>query len=518
MGKKTDRMYMTMKEWTMDFGGKMKVLGQGSTEFIPLPFYCCSLSMQPFETPVATPDGFVFDIINIMPFLRKHKVSPITGQPLSTTDLSPLHFHKNDKDKFHCPITYKEFTEFSYIVAIKTSGNVYSYDAVEELNLKAKNFRDLLTDEPFTKADILTIQDPKNLERRNLNQFHHVRAGIKNKEEAEDPLKNIRVSESTKKIMRQVNEEHEKKMKEKKEKEKLEWTEEEYDPGQKKTRVNAQSANFTSSSFTSPTVEVESLNVARIVDQKGFVALHTSLGDINLEIHADWVPKTSENFLGLCEKHKMDGTQFFTVKRGEYIQGGDPTNSGFGGDSLWGRPFDDEFSSKLQFTHRGVVAMANNGRKNWNNSQFFITLDRCPQYNLKNSIFGQVVGGMDVLRKIEETPTDEEHRPVEDVTVYGVTVYVNPFRIDKESLAKKKAEEERKKKQEEEDKKRGQWYSNPGGSQMKPVKSGVGKYLSQGPSTATGSLPAASGSKRTMGLPPSRPAKRQSQYGDFSKW
>ena len=60
--------------------------------------------------------------------------------------------------KFHCPVTYRVFTESTHIVAVRTTGNVFSYDAVERLNLKAKNFRELLTDEPFTKADIIHLQ------------------------------------------------------------------------------------------------------------------------------------------------------------------------------------------------------------------------------------------------------------------------------------------------------------------------------------------------------------------------
>lgn len=61
-------------------------------------------------------------------------------------------------DKYHCPITFKEFTEHSHIVAIRPTGNVYSYDAIKELNLKSKNFKDLINGEPFVKADIITLQ------------------------------------------------------------------------------------------------------------------------------------------------------------------------------------------------------------------------------------------------------------------------------------------------------------------------------------------------------------------------
>lgn len=70
----------------------------------------------------------------------------------------PLHFHKNEEGKYHCPITFKEFTEHTHIVFIKTSGHVYCYDAIEELNIKSKSWKCLISNKPFTRADIITIQ------------------------------------------------------------------------------------------------------------------------------------------------------------------------------------------------------------------------------------------------------------------------------------------------------------------------------------------------------------------------
>jgi peptidyl-prolyl cis-trans isomerase-like protein 2 len=94
-----------------------------------------------------TPKGAVFDMMNIIPYVNKHKKCPVTGEPLAMKDLIKLHFHKNDKGEYHCPVMYKTFTPHTPIVAIKTSGNVYCLEAVETLNLKTKSFKDLLTDE-----------------------------------------------------------------------------------------------------------------------------------------------------------------------------------------------------------------------------------------------------------------------------------------------------------------------------------------------------------------------------------
>jgi peptidyl-prolyl cis-trans isomerase-like protein 2 len=82
----------------------------------------------------------VFDYANILEHLSKSKTNPADGTPMSSRDLVKLKFHKNSAGKYFCPITYKEFTQHSHIVAVSTSGNVYSYTAVKDLNFDAKNF------------------------------------------------------------------------------------------------------------------------------------------------------------------------------------------------------------------------------------------------------------------------------------------------------------------------------------------------------------------------------------------
>ena len=82
----------------------------------------------------------------------------MTGGPLAASDLTKLTFHKNGEGKYHCPVLFKVFNSHSHIVAVKTTGNVYSYEAVKELNMKTKNMKDLLDSTPFTKADLITIQ------------------------------------------------------------------------------------------------------------------------------------------------------------------------------------------------------------------------------------------------------------------------------------------------------------------------------------------------------------------------
>jgi peptidyl-prolyl cis-trans isomerase-like protein 2 len=95
---------------------------------------------------------------HILPFLKKFGVNPITGAKCDAKQLVKLNYAKNAQDEYHCPITYKLFTPNSHIVAIRTTGNVYAYEAVETLNLKTKHMKDLLDDTPFTRSDIITIQ------------------------------------------------------------------------------------------------------------------------------------------------------------------------------------------------------------------------------------------------------------------------------------------------------------------------------------------------------------------------
>ena len=103
------------------------------------------------------------------------------------------------------------------------------------------------------------------------------------------------------------------------------------------------------------------------------------------------------------------------------IQGGDPTGTGSGGQSLWGGTFNDEFNKNLVFDRAGVLAMANAG-PNTNGSQFFITLAPTTWLNHKYTMFGQLISGMDVLEAIGNVKTGKGDRPIQDVTMEDVTV------------------------------------------------------------------------------------------------
>jgi peptidylprolyl isomerase len=142
------------------------------------------------------------------------------------------------------------------------------------------------------------------------------------------------------------------------------------------------------------------------------IVLETTQGNIEVQLMPEIAPKASENFEKLVEKGYYDGIIFHRVIQNFMIQGGDPTGTGRGGQSVWGKPFDDEFSPTATFNRKGLFAMANAGPRT-NGSQFFITTAPATWLNNKHTIFGEVINGYDIVQKIEATKTDGSDRPVE---------------------------------------------------------------------------------------------------------
>lgn len=158
----------------------------------------------------------------------------------------------------------------------------------------------------------------------------------------------------------------------------------------------------------------------------------TSLGSFKIQLFDEDAPQTVANFVGLAEGTKefvdpktgqkakrafYDGLIFHRVIDGFMIQGGDPLGTGTGGP---GYTFGDEFSAKLKHRGAGVLSMANAG-PNTNGSQFFITLAATPWLDNRHTVFGEVVEGLDVVKKIGVTPTRND-RPATPVTIESVKI------------------------------------------------------------------------------------------------
>lgn len=182
--------------------------------------------------------------------------------------------------------------------------------------------------------------------------------------------------------------------------------------------------------------------------------MHTNMGDIKIKLFVNEVPKTAKNFIELARKDYYNGIIFHRVIKDFMIQGGDPTGTGMGGESIYGEKFEDEFDVRLH-NIRGALSMANAG-PNTNGSQFFIVqsgeaipenlisqmeslkdrgfpedtiedykaLGGTPWLDFKHSVFGQVYEGMDVVDAIANVRTGMQDRPLHDVVIEGIDIEV----------------------------------------------------------------------------------------------
>ena len=178
--------------------------------------------------------------------------------------------------------------------------------------------------------------------------------------------------------------------------------------------------------------------------------IRTTMGDIKVLLFPEAAPKAVENFTGLAEKGYYDGIIFHRVIENFMIQDGDPTGTGRGGESIWGRPFEDEFHPDYH-NLCGALSMANAG-PGTNGSQFFIvqlhdcdpgfieqmkdipdsfppetvedykTIGGTPWLDFRHTVFGQVFEGMDVVDNIASVKKDASDKPLEDIKITGITI------------------------------------------------------------------------------------------------
>lgn len=419
----------------------------------------------------------------ISQWLAKHGTNPVTGAPLKASELITLHFARNGEGgaegEMVDPVTFKVFTDNTHIVAIRHGGeaNVFAWETVERLNVKAKMWRDLVDDREFGRGDVITLQDPQNVESRDLSKFKFLKdgesvLGREEEEERKGGSVNVaalgRVGEKVLKAKEAV----EKARRERELNGDVNRTKAVAKTGapvarpqmhtQKKEAYNAAqyttgkaAASFTSTGLTPSTsgerallTDEEYMLRPKRIKNKGYARLETSLGPLNLELYPETAPRAVWNFIQLAKKGYYKGVKFHRNIRNFMVQGGDPTGTGKGGSSCWGKNFQDEFDGPLTHDARGIISMANKG-KNTNSSQFFIIYRPQKHLDRKHTIFARVVGGMDVLARIEGVPVDEGDRPLKDVVIEDVVVFVDPFeefqkeRKDKEDKVKEKEEIER---------------------------------------------------------------------------
>ncbi|KJE96117.1 peptidyl-prolyl cis-trans isomerase-like 2, variant [Capsaspora owczarzaki ATCC 30864] len=415
---------------------------------------------------------------------------------------------------------------------------------------------------------MITLQDPSDLTTRDVDSFHYLKHKLKVDEapEANPAAAHIRLNSATSSVLDELYKtmDADKKKQQEKDAAKLKALleqapdeEDEYAnfvPEVFSTRsTGSTAASLTSTAMTIATaqrgerVDRDTLRYAE-VKTKSYVSITTNLGKLNLELHSDLVPKTVENFIRLAKKGYYNNTTFHRNIKHFMIQGGDPTATGTGGASAWGKPFADEFKPNLLHDARGIVSMANSG-PGTNGSQFFITYRPCKHLDRKHTVFGKVVGGIETLAAMERIEVDKDDKPVTPITIVSVEVFVEPYRDADEKLKalflRQQAEKlggsvvsssaaaaSSPKAKDTPVVAASSSLSTPASgasvpaarSESKPVGSGgVGRYLAQNAAaTTTGSKRPASealegDSKRpAVTLPPA--AKPRAQYGNFSNW
>jgi peptidyl-prolyl cis-trans isomerase B (cyclophilin B) len=185
-----------------------------------------------------------------------------------------------------------------------------------------------------------------------------------------------------------------------------------------------------------------------VSENEKLVEIETSMGTIKIKLFPEYAPKAVENFVKHGEEGYYDGLIFHRVINDFMIQGGDPNGDGTGGESIYGQPFEDEFSNNL-YNLRGALSMANSG-SNTNGSKFFIVqkksvdpsmktqleeagfpkeiieayeeLGGTPWLDQRHTVFGHVIEGMDIVDKIAETTVDAKDKPKEDVIIKDIKV------------------------------------------------------------------------------------------------
>ncbi|MCJ1310126.1 Peptidyl-prolyl cis-trans isomerase cyp8 [Agyrium rufum] len=549
MGKGTDKLYITHSEWASSDGYSASAgsaTGPQRSNGPPtrLPFTHCALTLTTHSHPVCDPvSGSIFTLTAILPYLKKHgNKHPLTGQPLKSADLIKLNFTKNDTGEYVDPVTYKVLTEHSKVVAVRRTGNVFAWDTVERLNIKPKSWKDLVSEEEFEpkgRAGLIMLQDPEGSELGAMGKVSDTKvgdddrsgkiqkakdavsmardlkngAGANNQLSATNAMGTSGSSNGTMSASRLYN-------------------------GTKALPYNAAqhttgkaAASFTSTGLTPHTsgerallTDEEYMLKPKRIKQKGYARIQTSLGEVNVELHPEFAPKAVWNFIQLSKKGYYKGVVFHRNIKNFMIQGGDPTRTGRGGSSIWGKNFQDEFEGPLTHDARGMMSMANKG-KNTNSSQFFITYRPAKHLDRKHTIFGKVVGGTDTLTRLESAPVDDEtKRPVDEIVIEDISVFVDPF---EEFLKQKEAKDEAEKDREEimrlggteDDKTTWTGKRLRADGTMNPPNSApsVGKYLKATLSTGMRD-PSLDTWEGSMEEPSAKKVKAKGGFGNFDNW
>eukprot|EP00980_Cylindrotheca_fusiformis_P008126 scaffold1727_cov133-Cylindrotheca_fusiformis.AAC.29 len=528
----------------------------GSAVQRKLPFKCCALTLTPFVNPVCNPNGIVFDNAALTEFLMKYKKDPVTGKPLETRDIITLNMDQDEEGRWQCPVLTKPFADHSKIVAILDKSTkeayVYSYEAYRELNVKPKSWQDLTTGKKFSpKTDVLILNDPQDEEfqkSRDIETFWHIRNSRTLQKSR--PQNNVNYSVTATRIMEKI--EQDKKRAKPNDKPQTELS----DPASKKLKIfsdDVTSVKFTSGkasgSFTSTAMAVSNDNTTREASQeeilqaqfkqmrsqkqKGYVRMITNFGDLLLELHCDIAPRYEcrrrrawIKSMVDCGSHLFNVLSYQNVHQFSWTVSSPEGGSSKSGDdaSIWGPAFVDEFDDRLKHVGVGVLSSANAG-PNTNKRQFFITFKTTPHLDRIHSVFGQVIDGEKVLKKMEEVATDKKDRPLKPITILTTEILVDPAKEAEEKEHERLTQ--RAKAREEEEKRKEAMAVGKSAKQKKSAvdqqasssSTAIGKYLPTTGVQQTAVDTSADGTEIPISVAKkvTKP-KGKASFGDFSGW
>jgi len=452
--RQKEKLYASTREYRENRGSSQK-----ETRVRSLPFSHCALSLNAFTTPVCNYQGIVFDASQLIAFVKEHGKDPVTGKAMTRKDIITLNMEK-DNGEWQCPILGKALTDRTAVIAIvqpnnRSTANVYSKQAYQELNVKAKNYEDLVSGVKFDKKrDVLILNDPDNPEwnqRRNISQFYHIRhsrelAQGDEKSTVNQTLTGTRILEKVAKRKLATDEAFKTATKRQVASDAnlrnvqktivvdgvevallasdvtgVQYTTAGSAVGLTSTSNTSSKLNEQREATPDEIIEAQCQQL-RLLKEKATVILQTSHGNVSFQLHADIAPRTVLNFVQLCKEGAYNDTVFHRLIPKFMIQGGKRSENDT---SYWDGTIPDEFDDRLKHDSTGVLSMANAG-PGTGKRQFFVTFDACPHLDRKHSVFGKVIEGIEIVKGWENIQTDKKDVPNEDVRIRCVQVIRDP--------------------------------------------------------------------------------------------
>ncbi|GJD12014.1 Peptidyl-prolyl cis-trans isomerase-like 2 [Galdieria sulphuraria] len=352
--KTKDRLFVTRTEHEFHFGGKR----QFDSEYTPtakLPLLHCALTFQPCENPVCAPDGTVFEVLHILPYLKKYGKHPVTGESLSSSQLISLKLHKNEK------------------ACIRTTGNVYSLEAVKELNLNQKYLKDLLTGEPFKKEDVIVLQSRKS----------YAQSVVKKRKENIERPSSVSNPNSRQNIVLDTR-------------------------SLTCTTWCPDGGNKADSASEGPPIP------------KGYCTLLTNNGNLNFELDSYQAPKATRFFLLSLHRGCLNGIRLFYEASADYIRTVELQGLPGGEDEITESKLKGKIDPYVEESLPAYKLLVSSKYRLKKTCHFAISCEESKGLQGNYVVFGSLVGRRETAQALVQGLVDE-------LVIEGVNIYVDPW-------------------------------------------------------------------------------------------